>query len=67
MSTATHSDMNLKRTHAVPFTCTLEKSYNPVSCERAQVRPLIAHTHTSPSWFEPEPHLILRYNVLTEM
>ncbi len=34
------------------------KSYNPVCCERAQVTPLIG---------PPLPHLILRFDVLTEM
>lgn len=39
------------------------KSYNPVSCERAQVTPLIG----PPLWFGPEPLLILHFDILTEM
>lgn len=40
------------------------KSYNPVSCERAQVTPLIG----PPLWFGPElPLLILCFDVLSEM
>lgn len=43
------------------------KSYNPVSCERAQVTPLIWVAPTPSLWFWLEPPLILRFDVLTEM
>lgn len=63
ISIPTLSVIRLKSTQAVPFTCTLENHIIQSVFERAQVTPLIG----PPLLFGPEPSLILRFDVLTEM